>query len=49
MLWLFVVIIPLTLVVLLALVETPKSEREPRRVSPRAYQLGQWLGRRLLR
>lgn len=42
---LFVVVIPLALAAMLTIAETPKTERPPRRVSPRAYRLGQWIGR----
>jgi hypothetical protein len=49
MLWLFVVVIPLTLVLLLVIVETPSAQQQhkPRRVSPKAYRLGRWIGKHL--
>jgi hypothetical protein len=46
---LFVIVIPVTLALLLAIAETSSSsaQRAPRKVSPRAYRLGQWIGRRI--
>jgi hypothetical protein len=44
---LFIVVIPVSLALLLAIAETPKTTRPPRRVSPRAYQLGRWIGKHL--
>jgi hypothetical protein len=43
---LFVVVIPLALAAMLTIAETP-SERPKRKVSPTAYRLGQWIGRRI--